>query len=118
MTHRIEAGDAGDSEPLERTPAGPLFVPVRPGAGACAARIFRTPMGGRTAVAFTSERRLAAALGPGHAWIRLAEPALRELTRPAGVTELTVDPRLTAPASAPARARSAAPGPRATVTIG
>ncbi|MGH4027415.1 SAV_915 family protein [Actinomycetota bacterium Odt1-20B] len=116
MTHRIEAGDAGDSEPLERTPAGPLFVPVRPGAGACAARIFRTPMGGRTAVGFTSERLLAAALGPAHAWIRLAEPALRELTRPVGVTELTVDPRLTAPA--PIGTRSAAPGPRATVTIG
>lgn len=33
-----------DPEPSERFPAGPLYVPVRPGpAAACAARLFRTP---------------------------------------------------------------------------
>ncbi|MFE2991320.1 SAV_915 family protein [Streptomyces sp. NPDC059262] len=90
MNDRIEAEDA---EPCEPTPAGPLFVPVRPGPGTCATRLFRTARGGRTAVGFTSERLLVDVLGPGQPWIRLAEPALRALTGPVGVTELTVDPR-------------------------
>ncbi|MCS0602332.1 hypothetical protein NX794_14100 [Streptomyces sp. LP11] len=90
-----------DPEPADRFPAGPLYVPVRPGPSACAARLFRTPLGGRTAVAFTSERRLTTALGAGHAWVRLAEGALRALTAPLGVTVVTVDPRFTAPAPAP-----------------
>ncbi|MFE2103745.1 SAV_915 family protein [Streptomyces sp. PTD9-10] len=91
-----------DPEPSERTPAGPLFVPVRPGPAGCAARLFRTPLGGRTAAAFTSARRLGDTLGPDQPWIRLAEPALRALTAPLGVTTLTVDPTLSAPAPAPA----------------
>ena len=90
-----------DPEPCERFPAGPLFVPVRSGPVGCAARIFRTPLGDRTAVGFTSEHRLAATLGAGQAWIRLAEPALRALTAPLGVTVLTVDPQFTAPAPGP-----------------
>ncbi|MGY5106842.1 SAV_915 family protein [Streptomyces sp. 900105245] len=90
-----------DPEPSERFPAGPLYVPVRPGPSGCAARIFRTPLGRRTAVGFTSEHRLTALLGPGQAWIRLAEPALRALTAPLGVTTVTVDPQFTAPAPAP-----------------
>ncbi|MER5949035.1 SAV_915 family protein [Streptomyces sp. NPDC001904] len=98
-----------DPEPAERFPAGPLFVPVRPGPSGHAARLFRTPLGGRTAVGFTSERALAATLGPGQPWIRLAEPALRALAAPLGVATVTVDPQLTAPApaspAAPAPAR-------------
>jgi hypothetical protein len=90
-----------DPEPFDRFPAGPLYVPVRPGRSGCAARLFRTPLGVRTAVGFTCERRLTATLGPGHAWIRLAEPALRVLTAPLGVTTVTVDPQFTAPAPAP-----------------
>ncbi|MGW7548556.1 SAV_915 family protein [Streptomyces sp. NPDC054770] len=90
-----------DPEPSDRTPAGPLFVPVRPGPAGCAARLFRTPLGERTAVGFTSARRLAATLGPDQAWIRLAEPVLRALTAPLGVTTVTVDPQLSAPAPAP-----------------
>ncbi|MFD4622088.1 SAV_915 family protein [Streptomyces sp. NPDC058475] len=90
-----------DPEPSERFPAGPLYVPVRPGPAGCAARMFRTPLGGRTAVGFTSERRLIATLGPGQEWIRLAEPALRALAAPLGVTTVTVDPQLRAPAPAP-----------------
>ncbi|MFD8819579.1 SAV_915 family protein [Streptomyces sp. NPDC059627] len=90
-----------DPEPSDRTPAGPLFVPVRPGPAGCAARLFRTPLGDRTAVGFTSARRLAATLGPDQAWIRLAEPALRALTAPLGVATVTVDPQLSAPAPAP-----------------
>ena len=91
-----------DPEPSERTPAGPLFVPVRPGPAGWAARLFRTPLGARTAVAFTSVRRLAATLGPDQPWIRLAEPALRTLVEPLGVTTLTVDPSFSAPAPEPA----------------
>ncbi|MFF4316614.1 SAV_915 family protein [Streptomyces sp. 900105755] len=90
-----------DPEPSDRSPAGSLFVPVRPGPAGCAARFFRTPLGERTAVGFTSARRLAATLGPGQAWIRLAEPALRALAAPLGVTTVTVDPQLSAPAPAP-----------------
>ncbi|MFJ7962369.1 SAV_915 family protein [Streptomyces sp. NPDC096324] len=87
-----------DPEPADRFPAGPLYVPVRPGPSGCAARLFRTPLGRRTAVGFTSEHRLTATLGSGQAWIRLAEPALRALTAPLGVTTVTVHPRFTAPA--------------------
>ncbi|MEU6667167.1 SAV_915 family protein [Streptomyces sp. NPDC046727] len=90
-----------DPEPSDRFPAGPLYVPVRPGTSGCAARLFRTPLGERTAVGFTSPRRLTATLGPGQPWIRLAEPALRALTAPLGIATVTVDPQFTAPAPAP-----------------
>ncbi|WP_405775368.1 SAV_915 family protein [Streptomyces sp. NBC_01538] len=90
-----------DPEPADRFPAGPLFVPVRPGPSRCATRLFRTPLGDRTAVGFTSLRRLTATLGPDQAWIRLAESALRALTAPLGVTTVSVDPQFTAPAPAP-----------------
>ncbi|GGZ01116.1 SAV_915 family protein [Streptomyces poonensis] len=93
-----------DPEPSDRFPAGPLYVPVRPGPSGCAARLFRTPLGDRTAVGFTSERRLTATLGPDQAWIRLAAPALRALTAPLGITTVTVDPQFTAPAPAPVTA--------------
>ncbi|GAA2431483.1 SAV_915 family protein [Streptomyces mauvecolor] len=93
---KTDCGD--DPEPCERTPAGPLFVPVRPGPAGCAARMFRTPLGDRTAVGFTTRDRLAATLGPDQAWISLAEPALRALAAPLGVTTVTVDPQLSAPA--------------------
>ncbi|MHC5909269.1 SAV_915 family protein, partial [Streptomyces sp. S6] len=38
-----------------------------------------------------------ATLGPDQPWLRLAEPALRALALPLGVTAVTVDPRFTAP---------------------
>ncbi|MGW1728557.1 SAV_915 family protein [Streptomyces sp. NPDC002306] len=88
-----------DPEPPERLPAGPLFVPVRSGPTGCTARFFRTPLGDRTAVGFTSAARLTAALGPDQASIRLSEPALRTLAAPLGVTALTVDPQFSAPAA-------------------
>ncbi|MFF4537219.1 SAV_915 family protein [Streptomyces aureus] len=103
---------AEDPEPSDRFPAGPLYVPVRPGPSGCAARLFRTPLGDRTAVGFTSEHRLDATLGPDQARIRLAEPALRALTAPLGVTTVTVDPQFTAPAPV----RVTAPGQVARVT--
>ncbi|MFD5859589.1 SAV_915 family protein [Streptomyces chartreusis] len=105
-----------DPEPSERFPAGPLFVPVRPGHAACAARLFRTPLGDRTAVGFTSQRQLTATLGPDQPWIRLAEPALRSLTAPLGVTTVTVDPQFCAPAPtapAPTAPAPTAPAPTA-----
>ncbi|MEV5546017.1 SAV_915 family protein [Streptomyces sp. NPDC052309] len=90
-----------DPEPSDRLPAGPLYIPVRPGPHGCAVRFFRTPLGERTAVGFTSEHGLRATLGPDQAWIRLAEHALRALTAPLGITTVTVDPHFTAPAPAP-----------------
>ncbi|MFF1452164.1 SAV_915 family protein [Streptomyces sp. NPDC058274] len=94
-----------DPEPSERFPAG-LYVPVRSGPAGCAARFFRTPLGGRTAVGFTSAAKLTAALGANQASIRLSEPALRALAALLGVTALTVDPELSAPLAA-----SVAPAP-------
>ncbi|WP_329189977.1 SAV_915 family protein [Actinacidiphila glaucinigra] len=91
-----------DPEPSDPSPAGrhreTLYVPVRPGPVGCVARMFRTPLGGRTAVGFTTAERLAETLGPEQQWIPLSESALRSLARPLGVTALTVDPQLAAPA--------------------
>ncbi|MGW8762529.1 SAV_915 family protein [Streptomyces sp. NPDC055815] len=92
-----EVEHSEDPEPSERVPAGPLLVPVRPGPAGCSARLFRTPLGGRTAVGFTSAARLAAMLGPDHACVRLSEPALRALVAPLGVTALAADPQFAAP---------------------
>ncbi|MFE6712768.1 SAV_915 family protein [Streptomyces sp. NPDC057695] len=86
-----------DPEPGEPFPAGRLCVPVRPGAHGCVTRLFRTPVGGRTAVAFTDPARLRAVLGADQPWIRLAEPALRALVAPLDVRDLRIDPVLTAP---------------------
>ncbi|MFF8023921.1 SAV_915 family protein [Streptomyces sp. NPDC007896] len=88
-----------DPEPCERVPAGLLFVPVRSGPAGCTARLFRTPLGGRTAAGFTSAAKLTATLGPDQASIRLSEPALRALAAPLGVTALTVDPQFSAPSA-------------------
>ncbi|WP_109449819.1 SAV_915 family protein [Streptomyces sp. ICBB 8177] len=99
MTEHL-CGD--DPEPSERVPAGRLYVPVRPGPAGCAARLFRTPLGRRTAVGFTTRGRLAGTLGSGQAYVTLAEPALRALAEPLGVTQVVVDPRLSAPPTAAA----------------
>ncbi|MFF0388166.1 SAV_915 family protein [Kitasatospora sp. NPDC004615] len=88
-------------KPSERTPAGRLVVPVRPGPLGHTVRVFRTAVGDRTAVAFSSERHLIAVLGPDQPWISLAEPALRALFEPLGVSALTLDPQLTAAAPIP-----------------
>ncbi|QIY99325.2 SAV_915 family protein [Streptomyces sp. S1D4-11] len=95
-----------DPEPCERVPAGLLFVPVRSGPAGCTARLFRTPLGSRTAVGFTSAAKLTATLGPDQASIRLSEPALRALAAPLGVTALTVDPQFSAPRPTAPRPRS------------
>ncbi|MFJ8312724.1 MULTISPECIES: SAV_915 family protein [unclassified Streptomyces] len=87
-----------DADPEERRPAGPLYVPVRLGsAGGHQLRFLRDEFGVRTAVGFTSPDRLNAVLGGDQSWIRLAEPALRALSAPLGVTRVTVDPLLSPP---------------------
>ncbi|GAA2408128.1 hypothetical protein GCM10010420_40380 [Streptomyces glaucosporus] len=88
----------GGPEPGGRIPAGPLYVPVRPGPRGCVARLFRAPGGHRTAVAFTTPARLAAALGREHRWVRLSASALRSLTAPLGCTSITIDPWAAEPA--------------------
>ncbi|MEV7531554.1 SAV_915 family protein [Streptomyces hydrogenans] len=113
------APEPTDAEPAEPAPAGRLCVPVRPGAHGVTTRLYRTPVGARTAVAFTSPERLRATLGGDQPWIPLSEPALRALTRPLGIRALTVDPVLTAPftpaptptPAGPAPAPEAVPGP-------
>ncbi|WP_393062314.1 SAV_915 family protein [Streptomyces sp. LN549] len=88
---------AEDPDPLHSNRVGALFVPVRPGPVGYCARLFRTPLGVRTAVAFTNERQLTRTLGQQQTWIRLSEPAVRALVAPLGVVGLTVDPQLAAP---------------------
>lgn len=87
-----------DPEPEEPVPAGLLYVPVRPGAAEVAVRMFRTPLGARTAVGFTGPELLATVLGAEQPCIRLSEQALRAMAEPLGIELLTVDPTFTAPA--------------------
>lgn len=102
-----------DPEPLQQAPAGhALFVPVRSGPLGSTARFFRSALGDRIAVAFTSEQRLTGTLGRTQSWIRLSVPALRALAAPLGITELRIDPRLSAPAPSPADPEPAAPALR------
>ncbi|MFB8030097.1 SAV_915 family protein [Streptomyces sp. NPDC056465] len=98
-----------DPEPEEPLPAGRLYVPVRPGNGAgTAIRLFRTPLGTRTAVGFTTSERLRRTLGEDQASVRLSEGLLRALCVPLGAHLLTVDPALSAHPVAPPAPR---PGP-------
>ncbi|WP_432148615.1 SAV_915 family protein [Streptomyces sp. bgisy029] len=87
-----------DPDPDEQTRAGLLYVPVRQAPDGPALRVFRTPLGERTAVGFTHRDLLTTTLGAGQPAILLAEPALRALTAPLGVVRLVVDPVLSAPA--------------------
>jgi hypothetical protein len=90
-------GSAGGK--IMRTGADPLLVvPVREGETTVSLRLFRTVAGGRTAVAFTSPSALAGALGQGQSWIRLSEPALRQMLADVGVAAIVVDPAGTVPA--------------------
>ncbi|WP_063775087.1 SAV_915 family protein [Streptacidiphilus anmyonensis] len=93
--------DGEDPEPTRGVPVGLLLVPVRSGPAGEVLRLFRTPLGERTAVGFTSRRQLAAVLGPDQAAVEIAEPALRAMADALGVPGLTVDPQL---AAAPAAA--------------
>jgi hypothetical protein len=79
-----------------------FIVPVAPGrAGALALRTGRLPSGQRTGLAFTSEAALRAVLGPQQPWVRLSEPALRDLLAPLGILQIRLDPlALRSPSSA------------------
>ncbi|MFJ7209350.1 SAV_915 family protein [Streptomyces sp. NPDC098789] len=104
---------ADDPEPEEQVPARPLYVPARPGGTHLVVRLFRTPLGTRTAVGFTSADRLAATLGASQPWIRLSESALRSMAEPLGASLLTLDPTLTAaPVAATGAGGDAAAGER------
>lgn len=72
-------------------------VPVQSHDDWAVLRIFRTPSGERTAVAFTSEALLAEVLGEGQASTTLSESRLRELIAPLGISLITVNPTLTVP---------------------
>ncbi|MFF5128661.1 SAV_915 family protein [Streptomyces syringium] len=96
-----QADDGEPSEPVHSSQAAPLYVPVRLCPSGYALRVFRTPLGIRTAVAFTTRRRLSDILGAGHPSIRLALPAVHALAAPLGVELVSVDPLLTAPAVRP-----------------
>ncbi|MFD5114557.1 SAV_915 family protein [Streptomyces sp. NPDC058391] len=102
-----DADEGSDPDPDRPHAAGPLYVPVRLcSAGGHQLRFARTPLGARTAIGFTSRRRLAAVLGEQQRWIRLAEPALRALAEPLGAALVTVDPQMSAPAVGPRPATS------------
>ena len=75
----------------------PLFVPVREGSYALVLRLFRDSAGHRTAVAFTSPVRVARVLGAGQKWVRLSEPALRDLIAGLDVIGILIDPASAAP---------------------
>ncbi|BAJ33032.1 MULTISPECIES: SAV_915 family protein [Kitasatospora] len=75
-----------------------LLVPVRPGPLGYTIRLFRTALGDRTAVAFTSEDLLVSVLGGTQLRTGLCAPALRALVAPLGITTLTIDPQLVAAA--------------------
>jgi hypothetical protein len=83
-------------EPSAGTARRSLYVPVKRGPAGSVIRLWRTPVGTRTAVAFTTDRRLRSVLGPTQEWIRLSEEALRRMAEPLGALHLTVDPLLTA----------------------
>ncbi|MEU7046107.1 SAV_915 family protein [Streptomyces varsoviensis] len=100
---------AEDGDPSDSREAGPLYVPVRTCPAGYALRVFRTPLGTRTAVAFSSKRRLSHVLGPQQPFIRLARPAVLALAEPLGIARLSVDPLLTA---RPPKARRPEPGPK------
>jgi hypothetical protein len=70
----------------------PLLVPARSGGGVLGLRLFRTPAGNRTAVAFTSLDQLVKVLGDDHEWMWLCERALRGMVKDLGVIGIVIDP--------------------------
>jgi hypothetical protein len=50
------------------------------------------PSGERVGLGFTSQASLAAAYGPGHAWVQLHIRLLRALLGPKGITTVLLDP--------------------------
>ena len=82
-----------------------MVVPVHTRSGMASLWCGRLPTGERVGIAFTTEARLARAMGAGQPWIHLSEQALKETLAPLGVTLIQVDPGLVAvshPISVPA----------------
>ncbi len=72
----------------------PFFVPVHPSQhGTLALLTGHLPSGQRIGLAFTSESSLLSVLGPWQQWVRLCEPALRDMLMPLGIDHLRIDPR-------------------------
>ncbi|SDK07918.1 SseB protein N-terminal domain-containing protein [Nonomuraea maritima] len=67
-------------------------VPVKSSGRVLSLRLFRTPAGRRTAVAFSSPLKLAKVLGTDQRWVLLTAPALRDMLAELGVTGIVVDP--------------------------
>ena len=63
-------------------------------------RCGRLPTGERVGIAFTTDERLTATMGPDQERIHLHERALRAMLRPLGVTRIQVDPGVLAPSAA------------------
>lgn len=99
-----------DAEPNEPVPTGQLLVPVRSGPLGHTPRFFRSPLGARTAVAFSTEQRLTEVLGADQPWITLAEPALRA-GRAAGDHRAHRRPAGGRPGPSPLPTRLPAPSP-------
>ncbi|MFH8476213.1 SAV_915 family protein [Streptomyces sp. NPDC018000] len=89
------AADPGDRTGPPPGPSGLVFVAVRRfSPHGYSIRLFRAPDGARIAVAFTTPTALDAELGPDHAMVRIALPALRILLEPLGISSLAIDPVL------------------------
>ncbi|MGZ0147265.1 SAV_915 family protein [Kribbella sp. WER1] len=71
------------------------FVPVRCADGVAVVQTGRSPDGRRVGIAFTTSADLRAACGAAE-WMRLSEPALRDLLEPLGITRIQLDPALVA----------------------
>lgn len=69
-----------------------IVVPVRTGTGVVSLRCGRLPAGERVGLAFTTEARLAEAMGADQPWIRIDERAMRAMLAPLGVNRIQVDP--------------------------
>jgi hypothetical protein len=69
-----------------------LFVPVRRHKAGASLRLFTTPAGVRTAIAFSSADRLRNVLGHRQGWIRLTGPVLASLVEELGAVRVVVDP--------------------------
>ncbi|MFC7645957.1 SAV_915 family protein [Streptosporangium lutulentum] len=67
-------------------------MPVRSAGGVLGLRLFRTPAGDRTAVAFTSRDRLTKVLGGDQEWTWLCGRALRGMVEDLGGVGVVVDP--------------------------
>lgn len=79
-----------------------VFVPVHAGPAGLVVRMFRDPLGKGTAVGFTTQERLLAALGANTSSTRIGEQALREIAAFQGIRSLVIDPTLAIPSTQPA----------------